>query len=114
MTLNKRLDKIERSLTPKQAVILWLQEIQQYRNAVEYAQFLRGQPESARPLYKITKQISQTIRDINERPTAASCGKCSASGRKRCLFSDQTPTPGKWLSDDGRESLVYRLCLPGK
>jgi len=63
MTLNKRLDKVEKSLTPKQAVILWLQEIQQYRNAEEYTQFLRGQPESARPLYKITKQISQTTRD---------------------------------------------------
>src|SRR5208283_6239204 len=63
MTLNKRLDKIEHLLTPKQAVILWLKEIQQYRNAEEYAQFLRGQPESARPLYRITKQISQTTRE---------------------------------------------------
>jgi len=63
MKQDARLDKIEKSLTSKQAVILWLQEIQQYRNAEEYTQFLRGQPESARPLYKITKQISQTTRD---------------------------------------------------
>jgi hypothetical protein len=69
MTLNKRLDKIEHLLTPKQAVILWLQETQQYRNAEEYTQFLRGQPESARPLYKITKQISQTTRQsMKDRP----------------------------------------------
>lgn len=63
MTLNKRLDKIEKFLTPKQAVVLWLQEIRQYSNALEYAQFLSGQPESARPLYKITKQISQSVRE---------------------------------------------------
>ncbi len=63
MTLNKRLDKMERSLTPKQAVILWLQEIRQYRNGLEYVQFLRSQPESAAPIYKITKQISQAIRE---------------------------------------------------
>ena len=63
MTLNKRLDKVERLLTPKQAVILWLQEIRQYRNALEYAQFLASQPSSAAPIYKITKQINQTIRE---------------------------------------------------
>ena len=63
MTLNKRLDKVERLLTPKQAVILWLQEIQQYPNALEYARFLRGQPDTVAPLYKITKQISQITRD---------------------------------------------------
>ena len=68
MTLNRRLDKIERSLTPKQAVILWLQEIQQYRNGWEYARFLASQPESAAPIYKITKQINQTIREYHERP----------------------------------------------
>jgi hypothetical protein len=63
MTLNKRLDKVERLLTPKQAVVLWLQEIQQYPNALEYARFLRGQPDTVAPLYKITKQISQITRD---------------------------------------------------
>ena len=63
MTLNRRLDKIERAFTPKQAVILWLQEVQQYPNALEYARFLRGQPETAAPLYRITKQISETVRE---------------------------------------------------
>jgi hypothetical protein len=62
MKQDVRLDKIEKSLTPKQAVILWLLEIQQYRNAEEYLQFLRSQPESARPLYKMTKQISESVR----------------------------------------------------
>ena len=62
MTLNRRLDKIERSLTPKQAVILWLQEIHRYRNGWEYARFLASQPESAAPIYKITKQIDQSVR----------------------------------------------------
>ena len=63
MTLNKRLDKLERALTPKQAVILWLQSTMQYRNVLEYVQFLRNQPESEAPIYKITKQISQSIRE---------------------------------------------------
>ena len=63
MTLNRRLDKIERLLTPKQAVILWLQEIRQYRNGWEYVRFLATQPESAAPIYRITKQIDRNIRE---------------------------------------------------
>ena len=63
MTLNRRLDKLERALTPKQAVILWLQEIRQYRNALEYAKFLASQPSSAAPIYRITTQIDRNIRE---------------------------------------------------
>ena len=63
MTLNKRLDKLERALTPKQAVILWLQNTTQYRNMLEYVQFLKDLPESEAPIYKITKKVSQSIRE---------------------------------------------------
>jgi len=63
MKMDTRLDKVEKALTPKQAVILWLQEIQQNRNGWEYVQFLSGLPESAAPIYRITKQISQAIRE---------------------------------------------------
>jgi len=63
MTLNRRLDKIERALTPKQAVILWLQSTAEYRNLLEYVQYLKDQPASEAPLYKITKKVSQSIRE---------------------------------------------------
>ena len=63
MTQEKRLDKVEKSLTSKQAVALWLQEIQPYQNAFEYVQFLRGQPESAAPITRLTEQIDNTVRD---------------------------------------------------
>ena len=94
MTLNRRLDKIERALTPKQAVILWLQEIQQYRNGLEYAQFLASQPESAAPIYKITKQIDQSIRESMKgqpQQVVESAVRRACAG---CLFSDQPPKPG--------------------
>ena len=87
MTLNKRLDKLERLLTPKQAVILQLQEIQQYRNAEEYLQFLRGQPESARPLYKITKQINETIRaSMKGQPQQVVENAVHRAGRDVCFL----------------------------
>jgi len=63
MKQDARLDKIEQRLTPKQEVVLWLQDTKQYRNILEYVQYLRDQPESEAPLYKITKKVSQSIRE---------------------------------------------------
>ena len=114
MTLNRRLDKIERAFTPKQAVILWLQEVQQYPNALEYARFLRGQPETAAPLYRITKQISETVRESMKGQPQQCCGKHSISGCERRVFPSQTPTTNQWLSDDGRENLEPYVRCPGR
>jgi len=54
------MDKIEKSLTPKQAVILWLQSTMHIGNVLEYVQFLQNQPESEAPIYNITKKVSQS------------------------------------------------------
>jgi hypothetical protein len=63
MTQENRLDKVEKSLTPKQTVIHWLQEIKDYRNCTEYINFLRSQPESAAPVTRLTRQIDQVVRE---------------------------------------------------
>jgi hypothetical protein len=63
MTQGTRLDKVTKFLTPKQAVILWLQEIQEYRSVYEYIQFLRSQPESAAPITRLTEQIDKAVRE---------------------------------------------------
>jgi hypothetical protein len=109
MTLNKRLDKIEYLLTPKQAVILWLQEIQQYRNAEEYAQFLRGQPESARPLYKISKQISETIHDsMKGQPQQVVENTINRAGRDVCfLVKLQQQVNGYQMTEERVWSIVF-------
>jgi hypothetical protein len=51
MKQEMRLNKMEQLLTPKQAVIVWLQDTHRYANVVEYIKFMQGQPESARPIY---------------------------------------------------------------
>jgi hypothetical protein len=109
MTLNKRLDKIERLLTPKQAVVLWLQEIQQYRNAEEYAQFLRGQPESARPLYKISKQISEVIHDsMKGQPQQVVENTVHRAGRDVCfLVKLQQQVNGYQMTEERFWSIVF-------
>jgi hypothetical protein len=61
MTQENRLYKIEKSLTPKQTVVHWLGEIKDYRNCTEYINYLRGQPESAAPVTRLTGQIEHTV-----------------------------------------------------
>ena len=62
MTTEKRLNKITKSLTPKQTVVLWLQETEQYRNPEEYTRFLRSRPESEAPITKLTEQVDEGLR----------------------------------------------------
>jgi len=109
MTLNKRLDKIERLLTPKQAVILWLQEIQQYRNAEEYARFLRGQPEHARPLYRISKQINEAIRSsMKGQPQQVVENAVHRAGRDACfLVKLQQQVNGYQMTEERVWSIVF-------
>ena len=59
----KRIEKIEGSLTPKQAVILWMQEAHQYRNMSEYVLFLRGQPNTVAPLWHLPDQVERATRE---------------------------------------------------
>jgi hypothetical protein len=109
MTLNKRLDKIERLLTPKRAVILWLQEIQQYRNPEEYLQFLRGQPESARPLYKMTKQISESVRaSMKGQPQQVVESAVHRAVRDVCfLFKLHNQVNGYQITEERAWSIVF-------
>ena len=62
-TNKQRLAKIETSLTPKQAVLLWMEEAHKAGSVHKYALSLKGQPDSAFPLVKLPKQVEQAVRD---------------------------------------------------
>ena len=62
MSQTTRLDKVEASLTPKQAVIRWLKEIEQYPGIVELAEHVRSLPESAAPVTRLTRQVGEAVR----------------------------------------------------
>lgn len=49
-TAKRRIDKLETGLTPKQAILLWLQEAHAFDTIEEYAHQLKDQPDSAAPL----------------------------------------------------------------
>ncbi len=63
MKQDKRLDRLEECLTPKQAAIVWLQDTNRYANVVEYIKSMRGQPESAKPIPRLTDQVARATRE---------------------------------------------------
>ena len=59
----RRLAKIEISLSPTQAVLLWLEEAHQHGSLQGYARWLKEQPEAAYPLVHLPRQVRNAVRD---------------------------------------------------
>jgi hypothetical protein len=55
------LDKIEVSLTPKQAILLWMEEAHQYDTMEQYARSLKPGPESAWPLAILPEKVATAV-----------------------------------------------------
>jgi hypothetical protein len=62
MIKQKRLTRIETSLTPKQAVVLWLRQEHQGRTSMEYLRYMIQQPSSATPRTRVEGQVVDAIR----------------------------------------------------
>ena len=63
MIQQKRLIRIESSLTPKQAVVLWLRQECKGKTSWEYARFLLQHPPSAAPRARVEKQVVDAIQE---------------------------------------------------
>jgi hypothetical protein len=65
------LEKIEVSLTPKQAILLWLEEAHRYDTMEQYARSLKPGPESAWPLAELPDKVSKAVEQaMKGRPKA--------------------------------------------
>src|SRR5712691_13042331 len=60
---DKRLAKVETSLTPKQAVLLWMEEAHKFGSMHQYALSMKGQPDGTFLLIKLPKQVETAVRD---------------------------------------------------
>ena len=57
MKLDKRLDDLEDSLSPRQLVISWMREAHEYGDFISYGNWLLTQPEESYPLFKLPAHI---------------------------------------------------------
>ena len=61
-TAKRRVEKLESGLTPKQAILLWLQEAHAFNGIEEYVRHLKTQPDSAAPLHKLPIQVEEGVK----------------------------------------------------
>ena len=70
-SITKRLDNVESSLSPKQAMLLWMDDAHQFNSLNEYVLSLIDGPDSAYPLYRLPDQVEKAAKDaMKGRPRA--------------------------------------------
>jgi hypothetical protein len=62
MTARRRLDKLEHSLGPTEAILRWLEEAHRFPSIVEYARASIDLPEPTQPSIRIIEQVAAAIR----------------------------------------------------
>lgn len=82
----KRLDSIEESLTPKQAVILWMEQAHQYPSMYQYVMSLEGGPETAYPMYMLPNQVEKSVQTMMKGKPRLEVSRAIRSAVKDTVF----------------------------
>ena len=85
-TAKRRIDKLVTGLTPKQAILLWLQEAHAFNTIEELVHHLRTQPDSAAPLYKLPSQVSEGVKQTLKGQPREEINKAVNQAYKDVLF----------------------------
>jgi hypothetical protein len=72
-TGRRRIDKIAGSLTPRQAVLLWLEEAAQSASLREYVLAIKDGPDSAFPMFRLPDQVGIGLALSTSVATALCC-----------------------------------------
>ena len=87
MSAERRLARLEGTLTPRVATLLWLTEAHSFSSLPAYVAWLVDQPASAAPLYRVPEAAETGVRaalrgekhDAVERAAREVSGSCSWS-----------------------------------
>ncbi len=58
----RRVEKLEGALTPKQAILMWLQDAHRFDTVNEYVDHQKDEPDSAWPLYQLLDQVANAVK----------------------------------------------------
>ena len=57
-----RVEKLDGALSPKQAMLMWLQDAHKFDTVNEYVDHLKDQPDSAWPMYQLPDQVASAVK----------------------------------------------------
>ena len=82
----QRVAKLETGLTPKQAILLWFQEAHGFNTIFEYIHHLKGQPDSAAPIPRLTDQVAEAVKQTLKGHPREEIDKAVRQAYKDVLF----------------------------
>ena len=85
-TAKHRINKIETGLTPKQAILLWLQEAHAFNSIEEYVRHLKTQPDNAAPIGKLTTQVAESVKQTMKGQAKEQINRAVRQAHKDVLF----------------------------
>ena len=63
-SVKSRVKKLESGLTPKEAVLLWLQDAHSHHTMADYMHYLQTQPDNAWPLRRLGEQMTASVEQV--------------------------------------------------
>jgi hypothetical protein len=113
-TSKRRLDKVEDSLSPTEAVLRWMGAAHQYRTISAYMDALKDAPDTRYPMMWLPERAAQTVRSARkgERPEVITRAERRAVREVAFLFYLQLQV-NTWLWADWRAmclQLAYVAC----
>ncbi len=81
-----RLGRLETGLTPSQAFLLWLQEVQGFDSLVAYARWVVEQPDGSYPLVRMPRQVAEAVRQAMKGKSRNEFSRQIARAQKEVVF----------------------------
>ena len=109
---NRRVEKLETGLTPKQAIMMSLQEAHAFKSIEDYVRHLKKQPDSAAPLHKLPDQLAEGVKQtLKGKPRGEIDRPCARPTRTSSFSSSSTSRSTAKLSRRNVTTGVRRCCL---
>jgi hypothetical protein len=108
-TSKRRLDKIEVSLTPKQAILLWMEEAHQYDAMEQYVQSLKPGPESAWPLCVLPEKVSTAVEQAMKGRPKPEVARVARQAVRDVLFLFHLHQQVNRMLMEKQEAFLFRL-----
>ena len=81
-----RLQRIEVSLTPTQAAVLWLQEAHRFESMQAYVEWLAGHPETAYPLHRLHDLVVPAVEQAMKGADREACDQAIRAAVREVAF----------------------------
>lgn len=86
MSTKRRVQKLETGLTPKQAILLWLQDAHTFNTIEDYVRHLKTQPDSEAPLNRLTAQVEESVKKSLKGQSREEINRAVRQAHKDVLF----------------------------